>query len=192
VITLGDQEVRMKRTIAVILAAGLIVLGLTASTTAVTSSPGGVNDAASPGGVTDPDVVTTQGLAQIQVGDARAGLARDRGLTQRAGDCAPRLPDHPAASPVFDNDRLVLLWADPPLHTPEGIAVGTPVTTLHEVHPEGEHLPAEPGTHRFDGVLVADGAHAYLFLHDGTTVQKMIVGSAEHARLLFDEGFGTC
>jgi hypothetical protein len=179
----------MKRTITVILAAGLVVLGLTGGATALTPSPAAESPAA---GVADPDVVTPQGLAQIQVGDTGTDLERDHGLTQRAGDCAPRLPDHPAASPVFDNDRLVLLWADPPLRTPEGITVGTPVTTLEEIHPDGEHLNAAPGTYRFDGVLVADGTHAYLFLHDGTTVQKLIVGSAAHAQLLFDEGFGTC
>ena len=174
----------MIRTIAVILAAGLVTLGLTAATVVTQSTP--------PVEVNDSDVVTAQGLADVQVGDTRAELARDHDMAQGPGDCAPRLPDHPAVSPVFDDDLLVLLWAEPPLHTPEGITVGTPVTTLQEIHPDAERMTAEPGTYRFDGVLAPAGAQAYLFLHDGRAVQKVIVGSTEHARLLFDVGFGTC
>jgi hypothetical protein len=174
----------MNRAIAVILAMSLAALGLGAATA--------VAQTTSPVQVVDPDVVTPQGLARIEIGDARADLQRDHGLAQRPGDCAPRLPDHPSASPVFDDDRLVLLWADPPLRTPDGIAVGTPVTEVRSTHPDAEPLTAPPGSYRFDGLLAVNGDRAYLFLHDGDTVQKLVVGSAEHARALFHEGFGTC
>jgi hypothetical protein len=137
-------------------------------------------------------VVSHQGLAGIRFGDSRAGLERDHGLTQAPGDCGPGLPSSPWVSPVFEDDRLVLLWAEPPVRTPEGITVGTPVGTARAAHPGAEKLAAPPGSHRFDGLLAAAGDRAYLFLHDGVTVQKLIVGYEEHCRRLFHEGFGVC
>lgn len=154
------------------------------------------------GGVDDPttaaqysdgrQVVTSTGLPEIEIGASRADLVRDQGLTQGPGDCAPLLPNRPAASPVFEDDRLVLLWANPPLRTPDGVAVGSPVVALRAQYPDAEPLSAAPGSHQYDGLLVTVDEHAYLFLHDQQQVQKLIVGSAEHARRLFHEGFGTC
>lgn len=140
----------------------------------------------------DRQVVSHEGLAGIRFGATRADLARDHGLIDAPDDCAPQLPSYPGASPVFDGDRLVLLWADPPLRTPEGIAVGSPVGAVNDAHPDAEPLTAPPESFRFDGLLVTSGDRALLFLHDGTTVQKLIVGYDEHARRLFHEGFGTC
>jgi len=138
-------------------------------------------------------VVDHQGYGAIRFGDTRADLERDHGLTQRPGDCAPRLPGHPEISPVLDpDDRLVLVWVNPPLQTPVGIGVGTPVDAVRRAHPDAEELAAPPGTQRFDGLLVTVADRAYLYLHDGTEVRKVIVGYADYARLLFDEGFGTC
>src|SRR5690606_19077567 len=111
-----------------------------------------------------------------------ADLERDHGLTQGPGDCAPRLPDHPEISPVLDrDDRLVLVWVNPPLQTAEGIGVGTPVDVVRRVHPGAEELRAPPGTQRFDGLLVTVGDRAYLYLHDGAEVRKVIVGFADYA-----------
>jgi hypothetical protein len=141
----------------------------------------------------DPAVIDHRGLSDIPFGADRAELERRHGLTQGPGACTPRLPDHPEVSPVFDDrDRLVLMWANPPLRTPRGIAVGTPVDTVRTAYPDAEQLPAPPGTQRFDGLLVPVDDRAYLFLHDGTEVQKVIVGYADYVRLLFDDGFGTC
>jgi hypothetical protein len=140
---------------------------------------------------TGPDVVTAAGTAKIRIGDTSADLQSEHGMVQGPGDCAPRLPDQPAASPVLHDDRLVLLWASPPLHTPEGVGVGSAVSTLEQAYPDGTRLTAEQD-YGFDGLLVPAGDHAYLFLHDQTIVQKLIVGSAEHAVLLFRDGFGTC
>jgi hypothetical protein len=174
----------MKRTLMVVVASAIAALALAGGARAVGSAP-----APQPVG---PGPVTPQGVGDLRVGDTRTDLARDHGLTQRPGDCAPRLPDHPAVSPVFDRDRLVLLWADAPLRTPDGVGVGTPVAALSATYPAGEQLPA-PDEFRFDGLLVpGSGGNAYLFLHDGTTVQKVIAGSAEHARLLFHHDVGTC
>jgi hypothetical protein len=141
----------------------------------------------------DPAVIDHRGLPDIPFGADRAELERRLGLTEAPGACAPRLPDRPEVSPVFDDrDRLVLMWANPPLQTPDGIMVGTPVETVRDTYPDAQRLPAPPGTQRFDGLLVPVDDRAYLFLHDGTEVQKVIVGYADYVRLLFDEGFGTC
>ncbi|QSB14981.1 hypothetical protein JQS43_00885 [Natronosporangium hydrolyticum] len=138
------------------------------------------------------EVVTSTGLPGIEVGAPRVDLVRTQGLAQGPGDCAPRLPEQPAASPVFDDDELVLLWANPPLHTADGVAVGSPVDDVTASYPDAEVLTAPAETYQFDGLLVPVDDHAYLFLHDGEHVQKLIVGSQEHARQLFSNGFGTC
>jgi hypothetical protein len=174
----------MKRTFIAVMASAAVALALTGCATDVEIKP--------LAGVADPDVVARDGTTEVRIGDTRADLEHEYGMTQGPGDCAPRLPEQPALSPVFRGDELVLLWADPPLRTPEGISVGSPVSTLDQTYPDGIELVAPAQEQRFDGLLVTGGDHAYLFLHDQSTVQKVIVGSAEHATLLFHEGFGTC
>lgn len=165
-------------------------IGLSGCTGATPSEPArAAQSAPSP---TQGEVVSYEGLADIRFGDARAELAHRHGMTQGPGDCAPRLPDRPDASPVFDDGELVLLWADPPLHTPEGVMVGDPVAEVHSAYPDAEALTAPSGTYQHDGLLATQQDRAYLFLHDGEQVQKVVAGYAEHARLLFHEGFGTC
>jgi hypothetical protein len=174
----------MGRTLVGVMAAVTLAAGLAGCT--------GTADPAPAAATESPEVVSYQGLGGIRFGDSRTDLASEHGMVQASGDCAPRLPSYAGASPVFDGDRLVLLWADPPLHTPESIAVGAPVATVDATYPGAEPLTAPPGSFHFDGLLVTSGDRGYLFLHDGTTVQKLIAGYEEHARLLFDEGFGTC
>jgi hypothetical protein len=150
-----------------------------------------------PAATEDPRVVSHLGRLEIQFGDTRAELQHDQGMVQRAGDCAPRLPGNPALSPVFDRDRLVLLWVDPPLRTPSGVMVGTPVDQVLEAYPEIEELPEPSRPFQFRGLLAevdTPGAddRAYLFLHDQNAVQKVIVGYEQDARRLFHEQFGTC
>jgi len=71
--------------------------------------------------------------------------------------------------------------------------VGDPVAQARATHPEAEELTAPAGSFRFDGLIATVGGdRAYLFLHDHDTVQKVVVGFAEHARRLFHDGFGTC
>jgi hypothetical protein len=141
----------------------------------------------------DPQAVSHLGLAGIRFGDRRADLERDHGLVQGTHDCAPRLPAYPQVSPVFEGDRLVLLWVDPPLGTATGVTVGDPVAHARDTHPEAEELTAPAGSFRFDGLIATvDEDRAYLFLHDHDLVQKVVVGFEEHARRLFHDGFGTC
>jgi hypothetical protein len=138
------------------------------------------------------EIVTAKGLPDIEIGSQRVDLVRTQGMAQGPGDCAPRLPTQPAASPVFDDNELVLLWADPPLRTPDGVGVGSSIADVTAHFPDAEPLTAPAGTYQYDGLIATVDQQAYLFLHDGEQVQKLIVGSAEHAQLLFEEGFGTC
>lgn len=141
---------------------------------------------------TSDPVVDLQGFADIRFGDQRDRLEQEHALTQQPGACAPTLPGHPELSPVFADDRLVLLWVNPPGRTPEGVGVGSPVDAVQQHYPDGQELTAPADSGRFDGLLVTVNDRAYLFLHDGATVQKLIIGYADYARLLFEEGFGTC
>jgi hypothetical protein len=169
--------------VAVMVATGLVATGLAGCAVAAepTSQP-----------ATDPPVVTPAGLDKVAVGDLRGTLTRDHGLREGPGDCGPRLPAYPSVSPVFDGDRLVLLWADPPVQTAQGLSVGSPVAQVREVHPGAEELTAPADSYRFDGLLVTVDGLGYLFLHDQQQVQKIIVGYEKYARLLFHEDFGTC
>jgi hypothetical protein len=40
--------------------------------------------------------------------------------------------------------------------------------------------------------MVVRGDRAFLFLHDGQTVQKEIAGYADYVRRLYAEDFGVC
>jgi hypothetical protein len=139
-----------------------------------------------------PDVVHLAGLRDIEFGESQRKLTREGTLLPQTAPCGARLAGVATAGPVFDEDRLVLLWADSPMQTPEGIMVGTAVEKVRQTYPQATRLTAPQGTYRFDGLLATEGDRAYLFLHDGQTVRKTVVGYADYARKLFDEGFGTC
>lgn len=139
-----------------------------------------------------PDVINLQGLRGIEFGASEQELTRQGALLPQTAGCAPRLTGLATVSPVFADDRLVLLWASPPMRTPEGIAVGTPIDVVHQTYPGLTALDAPPGSYRFDGLLATQGDRGYLFLHDGQMVRKIIAGYVEYARKLFDEGFGAC
>jgi hypothetical protein len=142
--------------------------------------------------VGDAEVVGLDGLSDIEFGATEEELTR-RGVLRSDGDaCGPTLAGHGAVSPVFLDDRLVLLWLGDPMSTPEGITAGTPVSEVRDSYPSATPLRAPRGTHRFDGLLARNGDRAYLFLHDGTTVRKIIAGYADWARRLFDEGYDPC
>jgi hypothetical protein len=139
-----------------------------------------------------PNVVHPDGIQDIEFGVTMSELRQRGQISDEAGACGPRLTGLPNASPVFANSRLVLVWAYPPLRTPEGVGVGAPLETVHATYPGLVELTAPGGTYRFDGLMEIIGDRAYLFLHDGHTVQKLVVGFREYAQLLFDSGFGTC
>ncbi len=139
-----------------------------------------------------PDVIHLDGLRNIEFGATEQELTQRGVLRPESASCGPQLADLSTVSPVFDEEKLVLLWVSPPMHTPEGITTGTPVDQVRDAFPAATALTAPQGTYRFDGLLARHGDRAYLFLHDGETVQKTIVGYADYAQKLFDEGFGTC
>jgi hypothetical protein len=143
-------------------------------------------------GAFGPDVVHLEGVRNIEFGDTERELT-DRGVLQpEPASCATQLAGLATVGPVFDHDRLVLMWVSPPMHTPEGVTVGTPLNTVHARYPAATELIAPQGTYQFDGVLAREGDRAFLFLHDGRVVRKTVAGYADYAQKLFDEGFGTC
>jgi hypothetical protein len=139
-----------------------------------------------------PDVINLDGLQNIEFGDTEQELTQRGVLDTQDSPCSPSLTGMSTVNPTFDHDRLVLLWADPPVHTPEGVTIGTPVNQVRATYPALTRLTAPRGTYRYDGLLARDGDRAYLFLHDGLTVRKTIAGYADYAQRAFDEGFGTC
>lgn len=139
-----------------------------------------------------PNVVNYEGAANMRFGDTERDLT-DRGVVVRdLPQCGPRMAEQTGASPVFVAGRLALIWADPPLRTPEGIGVGAPVANTRETYPAATELTAPAGSYRFHGLLATRGDRAYLFLHDGKRVQKLIVGYTQPARRLFQQGFVGC
>jgi hypothetical protein len=139
-----------------------------------------------------PDVVHHHGVQDVEFGDTMDQLTQRGEIVDDIEACGPRLAGLPNASPVFADGRLVLVWAYLPLRTPEGLGVGAPLGTVRSAYPDLIELAAPAGTYRFNGLMMVDDDRAYLFLHDGRTVQKLVVGYREYAQRLFDEGFGTC
>ena len=150
-------------------------------------------DAPSPATTPDPNVVEFTGVRDLRLGASLRDLAAaGRVLTPEAA-CGPVVSGLPAASPVFDGDALVLIWAEPPLHTPAGVMVGSTVAAARQAYPEAEALVPPAGSTTFPGLLVRDGSgHALLMLHDGDRVQKLIVGLESYARRLYTTGYGSC
>lgn len=138
-----------------------------------------------------PQVVHLGGVGELRLGETERELA-DRGVVVvDVPGCAPRAT-HSGAGPVFVDGRLTLIWADPPLRTPEGLGVGSTIAEVRRVHPDVTKLAAPQGTYRLDGLLATADDRAYLFLHDGRKVEKVIVGYADQARRLFARGFTGC
>ncbi|WP_422756575.1 hypothetical protein [Micromonospora sp. WMMD708] len=152
--------------------------------------PSGPEVPARPIGVSQ--VVGLHGVAGAAFGDTEAELTRRGVLHSDADTCGTTLVGHGTASPIFVDGRLVLLWLDDPMSTPEGITVGTPVREVLARYPSAVRLHAPQRTYRFDGLLARDGDRGYLFLHDGTAVREIIAGYADWARRLFDEGHSPC
>lgn len=141
----------------------------------------------------DPNLITLRGIRDIEFGASMDALIATGQVQPEPGACGPSFPDLPNASPVFDAGRLVLIWAHAPLRTPERVMVGTPLAEARQAYPNAVELTRAPGDPQYPGLLVpGDEDRAYLLLHDGESVQKLIVGFEEHARRLFDTGFGSC
>ena len=168
---------------AAVIAVGAALAGCTgeAAAPAATQTP-------TPG----PDVVHLNGFRDIAFGASAIELAGRGRATQDPAGCGWMFTDGSAVGPSFDADRLVLLWFNAPLHTPEGVTTGDPVEKARVAYPGATALAAPAGTYRFDGLLSVSGDRAYLFLHDGKVIQKAIAGYADAARQLFESGHGEC
>ena len=137
-------------------------------------------------------MVDLNGLRNVEFGDTEDELTR-RGILRTDVDaCGAALAGHDTVSPIFVDDRLVLLWLGDTAGTPEGVTIGTPVTEVWARYPRVRELDAPQGTYRFDGLLARQGDRAYLFLHDGEVVRKVIAGYADWAERLFADGHSPC
>ncbi|NUR49039.1 MAG: hypothetical protein HOV71_12970 [Hamadaea sp.] len=145
-----------------------------------------------PGTSGSDDVVTFAGIADVRFGDTMAEVTAEHGLTKHQGACVLQFGDLTGVDPVFAQDRLVLLWAHAPVHTPEGISEGSSVEAVRQAYSGAVELTPPAGSHAYPGIMVRQGDAAYLFLHDGTTVRKEIAGYADYVQRLYTDGFGAC
>ncbi len=135
------------------------------------------------------DVVTFEGVGDVHFGDPVGALAASHGFKDDPSACTRTFSDLQGVDPVVADDKLVLMWVEPPVHTPEGIAVGSAVSAVRQAYPGGVDLA---GAHAYPGIMVVKQDKAFLFLHDGKTVKKEIAGYADYVRRLYTEGFGAC
>ncbi len=173
--------------------AGALALVSVASSTGVTESRGDQARLSAPARAADPNVIDFSGLRDIRFGASMSGLESTGVVSTADPACGPTFTDIKAASPVFEGDQLVLIWAHAPLRTPEGVMVGTSVDDVKRAYPSAIALTPPAGSYTFPALLVPGaGDRAYLLLHDQGVVQKLIVGYERHVRLLFETGFGAC
>ncbi|MEV0720410.1 hypothetical protein [Asanoa sp. NPDC050611] len=137
-------------------------------------------------------VVDFSGVSDVRLGQSDAELTREGAMARPADACGPVLTGVQAAHPVFADGELVLLWANPPLTTPEGVGVGTSLAAAKAAYPQATAMAAPPGSYQFDGLMVTSGDRAYLFMHDGQTVRKTVVGYTDDVQRLFTYGVGNC
>lgn len=138
-----------------------------------------------------PDIVHLQGVRDVRFGTKRADL--EPRLDKARSGCSAQVTGMPQGNLVFAaDDRLVMMWFDAPLRTPEGVHTGSSLREARTAYPDAQVLTAPADSHRFDGLLVTRGDRGYLFLHDGATVQKAVAGYGEYLTRLFNTGFGAC
>jgi len=175
------------------LVAGAVALVSVAGSTGWSPSRRGEASTPAAAPTVDSNVIDFAGLRGIQFGASMGELEASGAVSTSEPACGPTFPDIKTASPVFDGDRLVLIWAHPPLRTPEGVTVGTSVAEAKRAYPSALALTPPAGSPVFPALLVTGGGdRAYLLLYDQGEVQKIIVGYERHIRLLFETGFGVC
>lgn len=135
------------------------------------------------------DVVTFDGIGDVHFGDSIGALAASHGFKDDPSACTRTLSDLQGVDPVVADGKLVLMWVNAPVHTPEGITVGSSVSAVRSAYAGEQDLSSD---HAYPAILVESGDKAFLFLHDGQTVQKEIAGYADYVRRLYTEGFGAC
>ncbi|MBB5871179.1 hypothetical protein F4553_004558 [Allocatelliglobosispora scoriae] len=174
----------------------VMVVGLSACSPAAETAAPTATPTTSIAPTLGPDVISLAGVRAVRFGQTRDELSDEPGLSEGPGGCGEHIVGVTEVSPVFTDEdageKLVLLWANPPLHTPENVAVGTAMDVVKSTYPQATPLTAPTGTYRFDGLLVSKGEFGFLFLHDGKHVQKLIAGYTTYLEQLFAEGFGAC
>ena len=137
------------------------------------------------------EVVSIAGIGDIRFGETSADLTRRHGLHNVASACMARFTSPENVNPIFVDGKLAILSLEAPVHTPEGVMVGTPVDTVRVSYPDATQL-SPPEQYAFAGLLAARGDLGYLFLYSSDTVEKILVGYSVYLRQLFAAGFPTC
>lgn len=84
----------------------------------VSGSPPTVHTPQTP--VAAGEVLDLDGLHDVDFGDTESELTRRGILRTDVAGCGPTLAGHETISPVFIDDRLVLLWLGDSTRTPQG------------------------------------------------------------------------
>lgn len=145
-----------------------------------------------PGAHAATDVVTFTGVADVELGDSLTEISAAHEIEAPIGGCALTIDGVDGVDPVFADDRLVLMWIHAPVHTPEGIMEGSSVAAVRSAYGNEVDLTPPAGSHAFPAILVTKDDRAYLFLHDGKSVRKEIVGYTDYVKRLYEDGFGAC
>jgi hypothetical protein len=130
------------------------------------------------------------GTGDIHFGTTLSDLERTHGLIRRPDSCAPSITDTPLVTPVFVDNKLALMWVNAPLHTPEGITVGSPVNQVRSVYPGATDMPTP--ANGLPAIMVTRNDRAYLFLYSADKVEKMLVGYQQYIQQLYQSGGDTC
>ena len=181
---------RLLRTAGIVITLLALSAGCTASARRLPIVQPVFSQSATPG--YGPQVVQFAGFRDITFGEMRADLTAKGYLKTEGERCGPRLARTPELTPMFEGDRLVMVWVNPPFHTPEGLGIGTPLAEVRRTYPTVRELTPVDGSHSYPGLLLTKGDRAYLFLHDAQRVQKLIIGVAKNVERFFAEGFSAC
>src|SRR4029079_2346662 len=99
--------------------------------------------------VQGPDIVHLQRVRDVRFGAKRADL--EPRLDKARTGCSTQVTGMPQGNLVFAaDDRLVMMWFDAPLRTPEGGHTASTVQEARAAYPKAEVLTAPAGSHRFD------------------------------------------
>lgn len=152
--------------------------------------------AASPADATGPGpegVLTRRGYEQLTIGATVDELLARGAVRAEPSACGGYVATaSPSVRPVFADGRLVLVWADPPVRTAEGIGVGSTTDQVRQAYPDVRTLPPPNRPGAFPGMLAPEHHRTYLFLYDGDQVQKVLAGYTADAERLYSGALSPC